>query len=188
MQNIKVWLLSMVLITPAVNANPDTDLPSSSTVISEPKEPSITTPTQTVTTFKRTEAGRALNLGQLESIQAETVLYEAQLARAKALSELQKNGYDSSFELPFNPASPIQDSNQIDIKGATQDTTLPQVIEISGRGKNFTALLTLNNGNQVTIQTGGQIPGTDYVVRRISINEVIITAPNRPLISLSFAR
>ncbi len=178
----------MALITPAVNANPDTDSPSSSTAINEPPESSITTPTQTVTTFKRTEAGRALNLGQLESIQAETVLYGAQLARAKALSELQKNGYDSSSELLFSPVSSIQDSDQTDIKGATQETTLPQVIEISGRGKNFTALLTLNNGNQVTIQTGSQIPGTDYVVRRISINEVIIAAPNKSLISLSFAR
>lgn len=187
MQNLKTWLLSMVLITPTVTATPVIDLPSSSTIIDESTESSVTTSTQTLTTFSRTEAGRALNLGQLESIQAETVLYEAQLAWAKALNELQKNGYDRSFDLPFNPVPPIQDSNQTDIKGAAQDTALPQVIEITGRGKDFTALLTLSNGNQVTIRAGSRIPGTDYVVQRISINEVIITAPNRSLTSLSFA-
>ncbi|MCW7763429.1 type IV pilus biogenesis protein PilP [Photorhabdus luminescens] len=187
MQNLKTWLLSIVLITPTVTAAPVTELPSSSTIIDEPTESPVTTSTQTLTTFNRAETGRALNLGQLESIQAETVLYEAQLARAKALNELQKNGYDRSFDLPFNPVPPVQDSNQADIKGAAQDTALPQVIEITGRGKDFTALLTLSSGNQVTIRTGSRIPGTDYVVQRISINEVIITAPNRSLTSLSFA-
>ncbi|MGL4350130.1 MAG: type IV pilus biogenesis protein PilP, partial [Plesiomonas shigelloides] len=142
------------------------------------------------TTFTRAEAGRALNLGQLEAIQAETVLYEAQLARAKALSELQRNGYDRPFDQPFNPAPPSQDNTlNPDIKSASKDHIPPQIIEITGiRGvKNgYSAVLVLNNGNVVTVETGHRIPGTGFVVKRININEVVVSGKNKSLLSLSF--
>nr|WP_260441662.1 type IV pilus biogenesis protein PilP [Serratia fonticola] len=138
------------------------------------------------TTFTRAEAGRALNLGQLEAIQAETVLYEAQLARAKALNELQKNGYDRALDQPFNPAPPSHD-NKSEIKGAEQNAVPPQIVEITGTGKSFIAVLTLSNGNQVTVQSGNRIPGTEFVVKRINLNEVVVAGKNETLVSLSFA-
>ncbi|CAI1141826.1 type IV pilus biogenesis protein PilP [Serratia quinivorans] len=183
------WALCLALAAPGVFAAPVADIPAAPPAIpsAEPSVKPITSEDIPLpTTFTRTEAGRALNLGQLEAIQAETVLYEAQLARAKAFNELQKNGYDRGLSQPFNPAPPSQD-NKTEIKGAAQDTVPPQIVEITGTGKGFTAVLALSNGNQVTVQSGNRIPGTEYVVKRINLNEVVITGKNQSLVSLSFA-
>lgn len=184
------WALCLALTAPGVFAAPVADvraapsaLPDTETGVPAPASSDIPPPT----VFTRTEAGRALNLGQLESIQAETVLYEAQLARAKALNELQKNGYDRSLDQPFNPAPPSQDNSKKEVKGATKDAVLPHVIEITGNGKVFTALLALGNGNQVTVLVGQRIPGTDFVVKHVSINDVVVTGADQSLVSLSFA-
>lgn len=173
-------VLCVILLSPEVFAKPTTSLPPAPPLDMEMK--TVMPPT----TFTLAEAGRALNLGQLESIQAETVLYEAQLARAKALHELQKNGYDRSLEQPFNPTSPAQD-NKTEVNGAAQDVIPPQIVEITGNGTGYLAVLTLSNGNQVTVQTGNRIPGTDYVIKRITFNEVVVSAKNQSLVSLSFA-
>jgi len=181
--------LCLALAVPEVFAAPVTAIPAAPPAIpsaAQPEKPTVSAELPLPTTFTRAEAGRALNLGQLEAIQAETVLYEAQLARAKALSELQKNGYDSGLDQPFNPAPPSQD-NKTEVKGATQDATPPQIVEITGTGKGFTAVLALSNGNQVTVQTGNRIPGTEYVVKRITLNEVVVTGKSQSLVSLSFA-
>ncbi|HBE9154530.1 MULTISPECIES: type IV pilus biogenesis protein PilP [Serratia] len=183
------WALCLVLTAPSVFAAPVADIPAAPLAIPSAEKP-VKSPTSVdiplPTTFTRTEAGRALNLGQLEAIQAETVLYEAQLARAKALNELQKNGYDRALDQPFNPAPPSQD-NKAEVKGATQDAVPPQIVEITGTGKGFTAVLALSNGNQVTVQSGNRIPGTEYVVKRINLNEVVVAGKNQTLVSLSFA-
>ncbi|CAI1177961.1 type IV pilus biogenesis protein PilP [Serratia entomophila] len=183
------WALCLVLTAPGVFAAPVADIPAAP-LATPLAEKSVKPPTSAdiplPTTFTRTEAGRALNLGQLEAIQAETVLYEAQLARAKALNELQKNGYDRALDQPFNPAPPSQD-NKTEVKGATQDAVPPQIVEITGTGKGFTAVLALSNGNQVTVQSGNRIPGTEYVVKRINLNEVVVAGKSQTLVSLSFA-
>ncbi len=182
------WMLCISLITQSVLAAPSTDLPPAPAF----KEnilpiPAIKTAEIPPTTFTQSEQASALNLGVLESIQSETVLYEAQLARVKALSELQKNGYDRSLAQPFNPAPPAQDNSKAEVKGSAKTFIPPQVIEISGSGKGFSALLSLSNGNQVTVQTGNRIPGTDFVVKKISLDEVVVSSPEQPLVSLSFA-
>lgn len=173
---ITPWALCLVLTTPSVFAAPVADIPA---------VPPTSTGIPLPTTFTRAEAERALNLGQLEAIQAETVLYEFQLTRAKALNELQKNGYDRALDQPFNPAPPSQD-NKTEVKGAVQDAVPPQIVEITGTGKGFTAVLALSNGNQVTVQPGDRIPGTEYVVKRINLNEVVVSGKNPTLVSLSF--
>lgn len=183
------WALCLALMAPAVFAAPVSDVPAApsalpSTAPSPP--PEMSAPPVSQTTFTRAEAGRALDLGQLEAIQAETVLYEAQLARAKALSELQKNGVDRSLAQPFNPAPPSQDGHS-EVTGATQEAGPPQILEITGNSKGFMAVLLMSNGNQVTVQTGNQVPGTDFVVKRITLNEVVVTGKNTALLSLAFA-
>lgn len=179
------WALCLMLLPTVAFAEPVTDLPPPPSVDSAEKK-QVPADTPLPTTFTRAEAGRMLNLGQLEAIQAETVLYEAQLARAKALNELQKNGYDRSMDQPFNPAPPSLD-NTPEIKGATQNDPPPQIVEITGSGSGYMAVLSLSNGNQVTVQTGNRIPGTEYVVKRVNLNEVVVSGKNQSLVSLSFA-
>lgn len=139
-----------------------------------------------LTTFSQNEASRALNIGKLEEIQAGTVLYEAQLAMARALNELHKNGFDGTLERPFNPAPPSQDTQKL-IKVTEEYSSPPQVVEITGSGNGFSAVLVLSNGNRVPVQNGSRVPGTEYTVKRVGFNEVVVSGKNNTLLSLSFA-
>lgn len=179
--------LCLMLMSSGAIAAPTADpLPVSLPDTHEKKPSPEDVPTPVV--GPRIQNSYALHLEHLETIQAETVLYEAQLARAKALNELQKNGYDHTLEPPFNPAPSSQD-DKTEIKGTgmIQNTALPQILEITGAGSGYLAVLSLFNGNQITVQAGQRIPGTDYVVKRITLNEVVISGKNQSLISLSFA-
>ncbi|WP_313618950.1 type IV pilus biogenesis protein PilP [Pantoea septica] len=126
------------------------------------------------------------SFGRLEDIQTKTVLYEFQLAQAKALNELQKNGYDAVLGGPFNPqpATPMKDSATA--KPAEEKSTLPLIVEISG-GQQLSATLQLDGGNQVRVQAGSRIPGTAWTVAKITFGEVTVSSPDKGLVSLAFA-
>lgn len=133
------------------------------------------------------EAGaRDSSLGRLEDIQAKTLLYEAQLAQAKAFNELQKNGYDAGTGGPFNPqpAAPVKDS--ADARPAQESKAPPLIVEISG-GSQLSATLQLDGGNQVRVQAGSRIPGTAWTVAKISFSEVTVSSAGGGLVSLAFA-
>lgn len=179
------WALCLLWLSPGVFAAPTTTLPPAPSPESAPEQTESADVPQ-ATAFTRVEANRALKLEHLEDIQAETVLYEFQLSRTKALNELQKNGFDSGQSQPFNPAPPSLDG-KADVKGTAQDAVPPQIVEITGTGNGYLAVLSLSNGNQVTVQTGNRIPGTDYIVKRITLNEVVVSGNNQSLMSLSFA-
>ncbi|WP_337263667.1 MULTISPECIES: type IV pilus biogenesis protein PilP [unclassified Serratia (in: enterobacteria)] len=186
------WALGLAMTVVGGFAAPITAVPAApaalpSTASAAPITPMTSDTPSPSSPFTRADVGRTLDLGQLESIQAETVLYEAQLIRAKALSELQKNGYDRSLDLPFNPAPPSQEGHSA-VKGAMPEAGPPQILEITGNKRGFMAVLVLGNGNQVTVQTGNRVPGTDYVVKRITLNEVVVSGQNTALVSLAFAR
>lgn len=124
--------------------------------------------------------------GRLEDIQAKTVLYEAQLAQAKALSELQKNGYDVMLGAPFNPLpATTQMKDKTEVKPAQDSKSLPQIVEIAG-GQKLTATLQLENGNQIRVQAGNRIPGTVWTVARITLGEVTVSSTTDGLVSLAF--
>lgn len=126
------------------------------------------------------------SFGRLEDIQTKTVLYEFQLAQAKALNELQKNGYDAVLGGPFNPqpATPTKDSAAA--KPAEESRALPLIVEISG-GQQLSATLQLDGGNQVRVQAGSRIPGTAWTVAKITFGEVTVSSPDKGLVSLAFA-
>lgn len=119
-----------------------------------------------------TQGNNELTIAHLEAIQAQTVLYEAQVLRARALQELQKNGGEVDSAKPFNPAPPA------DIP-VISSQSLPQIIQISGTGKSISALLILGNGNQVTVSQGSDIPGTAWQVSKITLNQVIVTSGDK---------
>ena len=126
------------------------------------------------------------SMGRLEDIQAKTLLYEAQLAQAKALNELQKNGYDAVLGAPFNPqpAAPAKDSATA--KPAQESRALPLIVEISG-GQQLSATLQLDGGHQVRVQAGSRIPGTAWTVSKITFSEVTVSSPDKGFVSLAFA-
>lgn len=187
MQTINRWALCLALAAPAAMAAPQPDGhgPGNPTA-SPPATADLPLPVPHPLTVLHDSAGQPLNLGTLEVIQAETVLFEAQLARARALGELQKKGYDTLAGSPFNPAQPAGNDAPA-VKGAAADAAPPQVVEIAGSGTALSALLVLSNGNQVHVQTGSRVPGTDYVVKRISISEVVVSSSSHALLSLTFA-
>lgn len=131
-------------------------------------------------------SSRDNSMGRLEDIQAKTLLYEAQLAQAKALNELQKNGYDTVLGVPFNPqpAGPAKDNYSA--KSAQDSRALPLIVEISG-GQQLSATLQLDGGNQVRVQVSSRIPGTSWTVEKITFSEVTISSPDKGLVSLAFA-
>lgn len=126
------------------------------------------------------------SMGRLEDIQAKTLLYEAQLAQAKAFNELQKNGYDASTGGPFNPqpAAPVKEN--ADVRPAQESRALPLIVEISG-GQQLSATLQLDGGNQVRVQAGSRIPGTAWTVSKITFSEVTVSSPDKGFVSLAFA-
>ena len=126
------------------------------------------------------------SFGRLEDIQTKTVLYEFQLAQAKALNELQKNGYDAVMGAPFNPQPAAQMKDSSTAKPAQDAGKLPLVVEISG-GQQLLATLQLDGGNQVRVQAGSRIPGTAWTVSKITFSEVTVSSPDKGLVSLAFA-
>lgn len=130
--------------------------------------------------------GRDNSMGRLEDIQAKTLLYEAQLAQARAFNELQKNGYDAVLGGPFNPqpAAPVKDN--ADAKPAKESKAPPLIVEISG-GQQLSATLRLDGGNEVRVQAGSRIPGTGWTVTKITFSEVTVSSAGGGLVSLAFA-
>lgn len=189
MQTASLLTLSLLFLSPlAVCATPP--VPVSAPVQTQTEtgtqgSPSATPDASRPMKILRSTTGQPLNMGSLEVIQSETVLFEAQVSRARALDELQKSGSEATASLPFNPAPPADGSPQA-IKGTT-DNTPPEVIEISGQGTSLSALLSLSNGNQVYVRTGGRVPGTDYTVSKITLDEVVLSARDKSLLSLSFS-
>lgn len=140
-----------------------------------------------VVAVPQTDTGiRDNSMGRLEDIQAKTLLYEAQLAQAKALNELQKNGYDAVLGGPFNPqpTAPAKDSTAA--KPAQENRALPLIVEISG-GQQLSATLQLDGANQIRVQAGSRIPGTAWTVSKITFSEVTVSSPDKGLVSLAFA-
>ncbi|PUA41488.1 type IV pilus biogenesis protein PilP [Pseudomonas protegens] len=103
---------------------------------------------------------------QLEQIQAETVLLEAQAARAKAKKELEE-GTSGGSGLPMLESSgaslPARPLGRVHVQ------------EIYGAGNRLVARLGLPDGSQVEIVPGEAIPGTDLTVTAISARSVRVS-------------
>lgn len=128
-----------------------------------------------------------LNVGLMESIQGNTVITEAKLINARAQSELQKVG-SVGVDIPLNTAMPLQptESNR-DAKASNLTQSLPQIIEISGAGKNLSAKLITSNGNYLNVVNGTQIAGSDYFVKELTMTNVMVSDSKNNLYNLPFS-
>jgi type IV pilus biogenesis protein PilP len=180
-------LLPVLLSSQLVAASPP--LPERTGEQNEVKDNSLTAaaPALPADVLVQSTPGAGDNsMGRLEDIQAKTLLYEAQLAQAKALNELQKNGYDAVLGVPFNPQPAATAKDSASAKPAQDSRSLPLIVEVSG-GQQLSATLQLDGGNQVRVQAGSRIPGTPWTVAKITFNEVTVSSPDKGLVSLAFA-
>lgn len=127
---------------------------------------------------------RDFTLRRLEKIQAETVIVEAQVARAKALRSLEESG--SSARLP--DISDGMAAVAINLSQTPRPARgLPQISEIYGTGSRLTARLLLTDGSHAEFTTGQHIPGTQLKVTRISAREVqVATVDGSSVQTLNF--
>lgn len=180
--------------TPGSYAAPTTALPdvTHTTEIqkSSPTEsgaPSSDTPP--APTRLHESSGNTLNLARLERIQADTLLFEAQAARAKALLSLQQNnGYDASLPAPLSQSLVAATGG---VPGTTlstlpTQTVLPRIVEIAGSGKHLRTRLALSDGAAVELSAGQRIPGTNNTVKTITAQEVQITTSTGETHTLAF--
>lgn len=119
-----------------------------------------------------------MTLEKLEQLQTETLLYEAQLNRDKALRELLTTPDTTSAPQATTPAQNAKAAPEKD-DSAQEADPLPRVRSISGNGTQLSALLRLADGSMVQIQSGQRIPGTGVTVKAISARNVQVYTPGK---------
>lgn len=159
-------VLCPVLVRAAGPETPATSTPASTST-------SATSPSPDVVTTANAGAGGTV--AHLEDIQAQTMLYKAQLLRDRALTELQK--LSTSDSLPVSGASLPYDTSATQSASAAsaRDDTPPLVVQITGEGKTFSALIRTNHGNQLMVHAGNTIPGTNLKVDNITFDAVTVS-------------
>ncbi|EFN6524198.1 type IV pilus biogenesis protein PilP [Escherichia coli] len=108
------------------------------------------------------------NVIQIELIQAETVLYEAQLAREKARNELRTLG----DEIPATQGYQQNDESG-SIKNAPVYSQL-KLKEIFGIQPQLYARIKLPGGVPADVKAGQNLPGTGYKVEQITQDTVVL--------------
>lgn len=131
--------------------------------------------------------GAGSTVAHMEDIQAQTLLYKAQLLRDKALAELQKISSNSD-SLAVSGTSLPYDTSAIQSAPAAsaRDDTPPQVVQITGEGKTFSALIRTNRGSQLIVHAGNTIPGTNLKVDKITFDAVTVSKAGKPPRILAF--
>ena len=113
-------------------------------------------------------SGSHFDLARLEQIQSETLILEAQAARAKAERAAGGSSDDSS------PAPALAMSTA---------SGLPRIAEIAGSGR-LSATLVMPDNSQVQVSAGQAISGTGLTVSRITAQSVIVRRRDGTTLSL----
>ncbi|WP_387691572.1 type IV pilus biogenesis protein PilP [Photorhabdus sp. RM71S] len=119
-------------------------------------------------------------LKELEKINTQTLLTEAQAQLANARASLAKasqeqwqNSNDPALQ-PIVPDTHLPPGLPNPAVNQTQPTrsSTPKIVEISGQGRALSARLSLNNGLAVIVRTGSRIPGSDLIVTAITASSI----------------
>ena len=105
---------------------------------------------------------------QIERIQDETALYEAMLAREKIRHELRM----LEQGIPAEPGRPQESTSAIPTAPST--ATSPRLTEIFGVQPQLRARIELSGGHITDVKTGQNIPGTPYLVEKITPDSVVL--------------
>lgn len=127
-------------------------------------------------------------IADMEDIQAQTMLYKAQFLRDKALVDLQKLSSDGDSRAIASAPLPYDTSiTQTAPAAPSKDAPPPQVIQITGAGKTTSALIRTSGGNQMMVQAGNTIPGTNMKVEKVTLDAVTVSRPGKQPWLLAFA-
>ncbi|ENS4526309.1 type IV pilus biogenesis protein PilP [Salmonella enterica] len=126
--------------------------------------------------------GEGLTGGQLEALQARTLLLEAQVQAARLQKELTttetagpgENGPESGSFAMNMPA----DRGTTPVPAAPAATRAPgriTVLEVSGRGNALQATLSFPDGRRSVVKAGNTLPGSTLTVKAISLSGVTLS-------------
>ncbi|EAO2672189.1 type IV pilus biogenesis protein PilP [Salmonella enterica] len=123
--------------------------------------------------------GDGLTGGQLEELQAKTLLLEAQVQAARLQKELTTaetagSGGNVPAAGPFAAGMPA-DMGAAPVQAATRLPVRIKILEVSGRGKDLQATLSFPDGRQSQVQTGSVVPGTSLKVKAITLSSVTLS-------------
>lgn len=161
--------------TPAVPLAADVTEPSTAAVSS--KTPGDAS--ETVPIFP----GNSVTGGELEVLQAKTLLLEAKVAAArlkKQLSEADRLSPADSAPSVSDPGVPM---GMTGMSGTPVQAPPVEarhsgriaVLEVSGRGQNLQATLSFPDGRQGVVQVGSLLPGTTLTVKAITLSSVTLS-------------
>ena len=105
---------------------------------------------------------------QIEQIQDETALYEAMLAREKIRHELR------TLELGVPAEARGQPESTSAVTTNTQALPSPRLTEIFGVQPPLSARIELPGGNITDVKAGQNLPGTPYLVEKITPDSVVL--------------
>ena len=105
---------------------------------------------------------------QIEQIQDETALYEAMLAREKIRHELR------TLELGVPAEARGQPESTSAVTTNTQALPSPRLTEIIGVQPHLSARIELPGGNITDVKAGQNLPGTPYLVEKITPDSVVL--------------
>ncbi|EMK9438879.1 type IV pilus biogenesis protein PilP [Escherichia coli] len=105
---------------------------------------------------------------QIEQIQDETALYEAMLAREKIRHELR------TLELGVPAEARGQPESTSAVTTNTQALPSPRLTEIFGVQPHLSARIELLGGNITDVKAGQNLPGTPYLVEKITPDSVVL--------------
>ncbi|ENN3466274.1 type IV pilus biogenesis protein PilP [Salmonella enterica] len=142
------------------------------------------TPTADTSASVPINPGAGLTGGQLEALQAKTLLLEAQVQAARLQKELTTaetagdggNG-PAAAAGPFAMNMPA-DVGATPVQAAPAATRAPgriAVLEVSGRGNALQATLSFPDGRRSVVKTGNTLPGSTLTVKAISLSGVTLS-------------
>jgi len=108
-------------------------------------------------------------VGDLAKVQSDTILYDAQAARADAKARMQASLAKAGDDLQAS-----RGNSQPSVVAAE----LPTVTGISGAAGRLYASFLYPNGTTANAKSGGQIPG-GFVVAEVGIDRVVLTRGDR---------
>lgn len=105
---------------------------------------------------------------ELDNLQKQRVLYEAEAAMKKAKAAADSVGGSVRAEAVGAAQRPGEGTGSGNGEPAASPQTLPRLVKISGRN----AVISLPDGNTTTVSAGQMLPGNRWQVVSVSLNGV----------------